>query len=495
MAGQQPQTQVHQAPGGQASPGFGWARGFFNSLPGVTQNPFPSYQGQIDPGLSPTMQNTIRMAQGYSQAGPSEILQGAQGSLGRFMTPSFMDPRMRLPQGNPNLFGADPNQRMYGGGLLSQLGQGYNNQTGGGLQGSQMNQGMPQIGGIMRGQVFDGPQYGWQSAGNQQGGGRMPAPGQPPQSPWAGLGGSMQSMGGGGSQAPQMGSRGPAGMQSMTGPGLQSGGGGGVGQRMPWSGGPPQDFQWGGSGGGGMQSATGPGLQSSGPQMAFRGGSGSSPMSFATGPGLQASPMPAPAGGGMQFTTGGGLQAGGQAPGQFSGQVGDQASKAWDMGNQANRGQVQNGQIFLGGGQGGDSGQWQTYDPNNWGHQQSANMFNRYGSNWAAGAGSGGTGAHSSEMKGWLQSWLGRDPTQQEEMDLYYGVNPDKDRIRANAIAQNAAYDPSSAGYDPNARYSSAAYRGPRPQQQGQPPGQGQGQVRQPQRPDLAALLSGMRRG
>jgi hypothetical protein len=403
MAGQQPQTQTHQAPGGQASPGYGWAKGFFNSLPGVTQNPYPGYQGQLDPGLSPTMQNAIRMSQGYSQAGPPEILQGAQGSLGRFMTPSFMDPRMRLPMGSPNLFGANPNQKMFGGGPLGQLGQGFSgmqNTTGGGL----MNQQMPQFG------------------GNQMGGGRMPN---------------------------------PFGMQSMTGPGLQSGGG--VGQRMPWSGAPPQDFQWGG-GGGGMQSVNGGGLQSGGPS--------------------------------MSYATGGGLQGGPSAPGQYQGQVG--AQTAWDMGNQANRGQVQNGQIFLGGGQGGESGQWQTYDPNNWGHKQTADLFNRYGSNWASG--SGATGAHGSEMQGYLQNWLGRDPTEQEKSDLYFGANPDAAKIKAAFAAQSAAYDPSSASYDPNAKYSSAAYRGPAKVSPTLPGGggaSGVGQVRGGQ-PNLAALLSGL---
>jgi hypothetical protein len=406
MAGQAPQTQVHQAPGGQASPGYGFAKDFYNSLGGVAQNPYPGYQGQIDPGLSPTMQNVIRQSQGYSQSGPSEILQGAQGSLGRFMTPSFMDPRMRLPMGAPSLFGVNPQQKMFGGQMQGQLGQGFAGggggmqfQGGGGLQpGAQMNQGMPQFGG----------------QGPQMGRGRMPNPF-----------GQVSTQGGG--------------MQSAVGPGLQSGGG---------------------------------------PQMAFRGGQ---------------QPTQGPE---MQSMTGGGLQGGFTGPqgpqGQFQGQVGGQASKAWDMGNQANRGQVQDGKIWMGGGQGGDSGQWQNYDPNNWGQKQTADMFSRYGSNWAAGAGSGGTGAHSSEMKPWLQNWLGRDPTQQEEQDLYYGVNPEMQKIKSAFAAQSAAFDPSSASYDPNARYSSAAYRGkgrPALPGGGGPPGQGQVQGGQD---NMAALLSGL---
>ena len=84
------QTQVHQTAGSKP-PGFNFARDFFNSLGGIAQNPYPTYQGQIDPGLSPTLQNLMRQAQGYSQAGPPEIMAGVQGSLGRFMNPSFMN--------------------------------------------------------------------------------------------------------------------------------------------------------------------------------------------------------------------------------------------------------------------------------------------------------------------------------------------------------------------------------------------------------------------
>jgi hypothetical protein len=428
MAGQAPQTQVHQAPGGQASPGYGFAKDFYNSLGGVAQNPFPGYQGQIDPGLSPTMQNVIRQSQGYSQSGPSEILQGAQGSLGRFMTPSFMDPRMRLPMGAPSLFGVNPQQKMFGGQMRGQLGQGFAGgggmqfQGGGGLQsGAQMNQGMPQFGG----------------QGPQMGRGRMESP--------FGQGGGMQ---------PYQTKQGTTAFMDPNAPmhGM----------------------------GGGMQSAVGPGLQSGGgPQMAFRGGQ---------------QPTQGPD---MQNLNGGGFQAALgalQGPqGQFQGQVGGQASKAWDMGNQANRGQVVDGKIWMGGGQGGDSGQWQNYDPNNWGQKQTADLFSRYGSNWAAGAGSGGTGAHSSEMKPWLQNWLGRDPTQQEEQDLYYGVNPaEMQKIKAAFAAQSAAFDPSSASYDPNARYSSAAYRGKgRPALPGGGGAPGQGQVQGGQQ-DMAALLSGL---
>lgn len=116
------QTQVHQTAGSKP-PGFNFARDFFNSLGGIAQNPYPTYQGQLDPGLSPSMQNILRQAQGYAQSGPPEILAGVQGSLGRFMNPNFTNPAARFGQGVPDYFNQNPNQTVYNGG------------TPGGLQG------------------------------------------------------------------------------------------------------------------------------------------------------------------------------------------------------------------------------------------------------------------------------------------------------------------------------------------------------------------------
>lgn len=447
MAGQQPQTQTHQAPGGGASPGYGWAKGFYNSLPGVASNPYPTYQGKLDPGLSPTMQNTLRMGQAYSQAGPSEILQGAQGSLGRFMTPSFSDPRMRLPMGSPDLFGANPNQKMFGGGTLSTLGQGFNPGSmspgagGGTFSSTNRPRWSPPGGGKPGGMQF-------------QTGGGLYGPG----------GGEMQHQTGGGLQA-------PGGMQSAGMPSFSGTNGGG--SYAPPSGN-LYGYQTGGGlqpGGGGMQSANSGGLYGPTNEMQYgtggnlygppRGNPGME-MDYQTGGGLQS-------GIGMDYQTGGGVQSdspqrmhAGQMPG---------ASTAWDMGNMRNFGQVQNGKIWVGGG-GGESGQWVDFDPNNWGHQQIAQKYNRFGSNWSSGAGSGGTGAHSSEMKPWLQNWLGRDPSQQEQDDLYYGLNPDMQKIKAAFAAQSAQYDPSSSSYDPTALYRSPAYVGRN-------------------KPDLSGLVSG----
>lgn len=109
------QTQVHQTAGSKP-PGFNFARDFFNSLGGIAQNPYPTYQGQLDPGLSPTMQNVLRQAQGYAQSGPPEILAGVQGSLGRFMNPNFTNTAARFGQGYPDYFNQNPNQTVYNGG-------------------------------------------------------------------------------------------------------------------------------------------------------------------------------------------------------------------------------------------------------------------------------------------------------------------------------------------------------------------------------------------
>lgn len=108
------QTTIHQAPGTKP-PGFGFAKDFFNSLMALSRQPYPTYPGQLDPGLSPTMQSLLRQAQGYSQAGPPEILAGVQGSLGRFMNPSFINPAARVPMGYQGFFSPNPSVRGFNG--------------------------------------------------------------------------------------------------------------------------------------------------------------------------------------------------------------------------------------------------------------------------------------------------------------------------------------------------------------------------------------------
>lgn len=121
-------TNVIQTRGtaGTKPPGFDFAKWLSSQLPGLMNSPFPTYQGNLDPGLSPTMQDVIRRAQGYAQSSAPEILAGAQGSLGRFMNPTFLNPWNRLFGGGnfggaPNYMGVDPNQRVYGGGTAQDM--------------------------------------------------------------------------------------------------------------------------------------------------------------------------------------------------------------------------------------------------------------------------------------------------------------------------------------------------------------------------------------
>ncbi len=114
-------TTVHQAPGSKDDPGYGFAKQFFNFLGSIMGTPYPTYKGSIDPGLSPTMQDVLKRAQGYASSSPPEILQGVQGSLGRFMSPNFLNPVNSLFGGAPNYFGVDPNQRVYGGAPASSM--------------------------------------------------------------------------------------------------------------------------------------------------------------------------------------------------------------------------------------------------------------------------------------------------------------------------------------------------------------------------------------
>lgn len=138
-------TTVHQA-GGTKDPGYDFAKQFFNFLGSIMGTQYPTFKGSIDPGLSPTMQDTLRRAQGYAASSPAEILQGVQGSIGRFMSPSFLNPANALFGnfgGAPNYFGVDPNQRIYGGGPASSMGWDPNmGGMGGGMGGGG---GMPSV--------------------------------------------------------------------------------------------------------------------------------------------------------------------------------------------------------------------------------------------------------------------------------------------------------------------------------------------------------------
>lgn len=158
-------TDYIKSGGSQASPGYNFAQQFYNWLPQLMQQQYPTYQGQLDPGMSPTMQDAIRRSQGYAQSGPSEILQGVQGTLGQFMSPSFINPWNAMTTQPPNYGGYGMDTRAYGGKPIGSYG-GYGGSPGMGVP---PGQGMPPLGG--------GQMSSWGSPGG--GGGQGFAAGEP----------------------------------------------------------------------------------------------------------------------------------------------------------------------------------------------------------------------------------------------------------------------------------------------------------------------------
>jgi hypothetical protein len=119
---------------------------------------------------------------------------------------------------------------------------------------------------------------------------------------------------------------------------------------------------------------------------------------------------------------------------------------AWDMGAGANRGQLRRNpqtgamEILMGSGMGGESYAWQPYDQGNLGQRQNAELFQRYGPSWSSG--SGATSMHSADIAQVLTEQLGRQPTQQEVYDQYYGVAP---RVQGIAYNNSGGYAPSGS--------------------------------------------------
>lgn len=105
--------------------GYGFAEEFFNYLRTLIGQPLPTYPGQIDPGLSPTLGRLGQMVQTYSTSPLPAILGQAQGTLGKFMNPSFQNPTARMQMGAPSYFGFNAGQNTFGGrpmGNFSQMG-------------------------------------------------------------------------------------------------------------------------------------------------------------------------------------------------------------------------------------------------------------------------------------------------------------------------------------------------------------------------------------
>lgn len=192
--------------------------------------PLPQYQGNIDPGMSPTMQNYMKLMQGNAMQGPNSAMQGAQGALGRYTQPGAGMMGQNDIMSARNKLMNYQNPRWQNAGAAA----------GGGQMTSYFPQ-QPQRPGMPSPRPMPGqPPSPWQGFGQPPGGGQIsggPQPwpggqmpggfGQPPQmgggqNPYysqGGLGGGLggMSQGGGGDMQAQM--------QSML-QALQGGGGG-----------------------------------------------------------------------------------------------------------------------------------------------------------------------------------------------------------------------------------------------------------------------------
>lgn len=110
-----PPTYGVNVVGGGRSPFYGPAKSFGNYLMSLLGQPLPSYQGQVDPGMSPTLAALGQMLQGYSRSPLPGVMGQSQGVLGRFMNPSFANPMSRMQFGFPQYFGNQPGGGFQGG--------------------------------------------------------------------------------------------------------------------------------------------------------------------------------------------------------------------------------------------------------------------------------------------------------------------------------------------------------------------------------------------
>ena len=82
---------------------YDFATQFFNQImPQLMGGSLPTYQGNVDPGLSQTMQTAIRMAQGYAQSPAPYSLGQAGGTLGAFMQPQMASAGWGTQQPRPS---------------------------------------------------------------------------------------------------------------------------------------------------------------------------------------------------------------------------------------------------------------------------------------------------------------------------------------------------------------------------------------------------------
>lgn len=183
-----PATTTYTTTAGTKPPGYGFANSFFNSLQGLTSNPFPTLAasgGKLDPGLSPTLTDLIQRAQGYAGSTPPSILQGASGVYGRLMSPNLQNPVTRLFGGAPDYTGRlSAGQKVYGGGNAGSMTfPGSQTSPGAGPGGPGMGGGggMPPGGG-------PGGMAGLMSMLGGSGGASQPSTQMPPPTPMPGTG-------------------------------------------------------------------------------------------------------------------------------------------------------------------------------------------------------------------------------------------------------------------------------------------------------------------
>lgn len=102
-------------------PMFSFAKALGQYLQSLIGQPMPQYPGQLDPGMSPTMQMLGKMAQQYAGSGAPPIMGAAANSLNRFMNPSFTNPVARIGGGSPGYAPVNMGQSMWGGAPTSSL--------------------------------------------------------------------------------------------------------------------------------------------------------------------------------------------------------------------------------------------------------------------------------------------------------------------------------------------------------------------------------------
>jgi hypothetical protein len=437
MAGTPSTTSASQGQG-TTPPGWGAANDIFNSLIGTANNnPFPVYGGQIDPGLSPTMQQIIQRGQGMASQGAPSIFQGVQGSLASFLNPQFQNPNLRIPQGFSDYFGMNPQQKLFGGSPLGSLGWsgpvGMPGSPGGGGPGQTLPW-MPGGGG----QSDSGnPPSTWGSSpgGGVDMSGRSPLP--LPGGDSSSTIGSGAAMGGGNSAPSES---------------INPAAGGGV---------PPSQVDpnayW---------AARVPYYQPPSPSGGNQLGGGPAPMPN----GVMGTNAGAGGGGNADILSQLGIQPWQSAVGT--------AKNAWQAAPGDNYGQMRidpatgQPQISLSGG-------WQQFNPADQSMANNAQMFQRFGAGWDVGGG-GGTGAHATD----LPSMIGRPLTPQQTADYQYGVTPmpGQGDIAGNAknyeqFQQWAVQSPFARTQNPFSPDAYAAY------QQSRGGGQGQTLPYQPSNP------------